>query len=83
MLTPAIAVEIGSSRIVVWRAQPPSSRRMWLSEKDHFRFGIVPWSVAGGEIVKGSCASRGAFLGPMIGAPFEPRSGTGAICGLD
>ena len=51
MFTPAIALDAGSSRIVVWRAQPPSSRRMWLSANDHFRFGIVPWSVAGGATV--------------------------------
>lgn len=51
MFTPAIAFEIGNSRVVVWRAQPPVSNRMWLSAKDHFRFGIVPWSVVGGATV--------------------------------
>jgi hypothetical protein len=53
MLTPAMAFEIGSSRIVTSRAHPPSSMRMWLSANDHFRFGMVPWSDVGERTVKG------------------------------
>jgi hypothetical protein len=30
----------------------PSSIRMWLPANDHFRFGIMPWSDAGGRTVK-------------------------------
>jgi len=44
----ASVVATGISRTVVCRAQPPSSRRLWLSAKDHFRLGKVPWSVRGG-----------------------------------
>jgi len=29
---------------------------MWLSVKDHFMFGMVPWSVRGGAVAHGSSA---------------------------
>src|SRR5215471_3838350 len=79
MLTPAISVAMGSSRIVVCRAQPPSSRRLWLSAKDHLRLGSVPWSVKGGASRSGSWASRGGFVGPRIDAPWLSRIGWGGV----
>src|SRR5436190_1623753 len=43
MLTPAISVETGNSRVVVCRPQPPGAIWLWLSAKGHRRFGSVPW----------------------------------------
>src|SRR5262249_33487973 len=77
MLTPAISVAMGSSRIVVCRAQPPSSRRLWLSAKDHLRLGSVPWSVRGGTSRSGAWASRGGCGGPRVDAPRVARIGCG------
>ena len=77
MLTMARSVEEGISRIVVCRDQPPSLILMWLSANDHLKVGSVPLSVAGGLILSGLCASREGFDGPMIGAPFSPRTGCG------
>jgi protease I len=73
-----MAFEIGNSRMVVPRAQPPSSIRMWLSANDHFRFGMVPWSEVGGRTVKGSCRSRSAFRGPTMSAPSPSLTGSAA-----
>jgi hypothetical protein len=75
MLTPASSVAIGISLIVVCRAQPPASSRLWLSANDHFRFGSVPWSVLGGDSLLGLSASRAGFEGPMSDAPLSPRIG--------
>ncbi len=75
MLTPAISVETGNSRTVVCRPQPPGAKCMWLSAKDHLRFGTVPWSCRGGTSVSGFWASRAGFDGPMMGAPKLPLIG--------
>ena len=55
MLTIAMSVEDGISRIVVCRDQPPSLILTWLSVKDHLKVGSVPLSVAGGMILSGLC----------------------------
>jgi len=68
-------VATGSSRIVVCRAQPPGCNRLWLSAKDHFRLGSVPWSVNGGDSLLGLWDSRAGFVGPISVAPFWPRIG--------
>jgi len=78
MLTPAISVEIGSSRTVVSRAQPPGSIRMWLSANDQRRLGRAPWSVLGGLVRLGFSAWRPSLRGPMMSAPSGPRIGSGA-----
>jgi hypothetical protein len=48
MSTPAMFLEMPSSRSVTWRVQPPRSSRMCDCENGNLRFGTVPWSVAGG-----------------------------------
>jgi hypothetical protein len=48
----------GSSRIVDCCAQPPGCNRMWLSAKDHLKFGSVPWSPCGGTSMSGFSARR-------------------------
>src|SRR5262245_31568605 len=79
MLTAASSVAAGSSRIVVCRAQPPASSRLWLSAKDHLRFGSVPRSVRGGTSRSGPWASRAGFAEPRIGAPWLSRIGWGGV----
>jgi hypothetical protein len=64
MFTPASVVAIGNSRAVTSRAQPPSSSRLWASEKENFKLGTSPESVFGGASMSGFCRSRAKFRGP-------------------
>ena len=96
MLTPASSTLVGSSRIVVCLAQPPScasvscrhynpkciatSILVCESAKLHLRFGIVPWSVEGGRTMSGCCRSRSGLRGPGISDPFPLRIGSGWRC---
>src|SRR5262245_10957877 len=49
---------------------------MWLSANDHRNVGRVPWSVTGGRSRSTAWASRAGFLGPSIGAPNLPTTGS-------
>ncbi len=80
MFTPAISLEIGSSRIVVSRVHPPGCSRMWLSANDHFMFGTDPRSVRGGAIRSGFWRSSGTLRGPSTDAPTPVACGCGSPC---
>src|SRR5919107_3240832 len=77
MSTPAISVLIGSSRVVVSRAQPPLRTRLCDKANGHLRFGIVPASVYGETRRLGFSRSTGTLRGPRIVAPSSPRIGCG------
>src|ERR687889_2911340 len=77
MSTPAISVLIGSSRVVVSRAQPPLRTRLCDKANGHLRFGIVPASVYGETRRLGFSRSNGTLRGPRIVAPSSPRIGCG------
>src|SRR5699024_9661825 len=77
IFTPAKVSEIGSSRVVVSRDQPPSFILICDSAYGHVKFGNVPLSVAGGVIVSGFCFSSGIFLAPNISPPLTPLIGFG------
>ena len=66
MFTPAISVLIGSSRVVVSRAQPPLRTRLCDNAKGHLKFGTVPASVAGAMSASGFWRSMGTLRGPMM-----------------
>src|SRR5699024_1381335 len=53
MLTPATCLEIGNSRSVTSRDQPPCYIRTCVSEYENFILSSVPPSVAGGTIISG------------------------------
>src|SRR5262252_4899982 len=53
ILTPAMDLEIGNSRTVTSRDQPPSWSRLCASEKGYLNVGTEPASVAGGTFESG------------------------------
>ena len=74
MLTPAISLEMPSSRSVTWRVQPPRSSRMCDAENGNFRFATVPWSVGGGDEDVGVLHFDRDVARPGIGAaPARPH----------
>ena len=75
MSTPAMVVEMGSSRAVISRDQPPVSSRLCASENENFRFGMVPASVSGDASRSGFWRSSSTLRGPMMVAPRAPRIG--------
>src|SRR4051812_21056512 len=77
MFTPARVVATGNSLAVTCRAQPPSWRRLWASEKENFRLGKVPESVRGGASMSGFWRSRSRLRGPGSVAPAFPLTGCG------
>src|ERR1700733_10074572 len=62
--TPAIVVEIGSSRAVTCRVHPPLSILLRAREKEYLNGLTVPLSVSGDQTEFGFSASSGAFFGP-------------------
>jgi len=76
MSTPAISLEMPSSRSVTWRVQPS---RMCEAEKGNFRFATVPWSVGGGTKMSGFCISIGMLRGPGSVPPLPGRIGCGGL----
>ena len=83
MLTPAMFLEMPSSRTVTCRVQPPNSRRMCELSNEKRKFGSVPWSAAGGEMMSGFWLPRIGFLGPGLVPPRPGRVGcgmAGAVC---
>ncbi len=62
--TPAMVVEIGSSRTVTWRVQPPPSTRLRARENEYLNGRTIPLSVEGGHAESGFSASRAVFCGP-------------------
>src|SRR5580658_4140552 len=62
--TPAMVVEIGNSRAVTWRVQPPLSTRLRAREKEYLNGFTVPLSVDGDHSESGFSAARGRFCGP-------------------
>src|SRR6266404_993029 len=53
--TPAIFFEIGMSRTVTCRVQPPSSRRLCDKEKEYLKGGCPPASVVGAHTESWLC----------------------------
>ena len=79
MLTPAIVLAIGNSRCVTSLDQPPGRIFMCVSANEKRRFGIEPWSVAGGVRKSGFSASRSGSRGPRMVAPLLPSMGLGGL----
>ena len=75
MLTPAISVAIGSSRVVISRAHPPLSTRLWAIAYGNLRFGTVPASVTGATRTSGFSRSTATLRGPRIVAPRPSTDG--------
>src|SRR5579864_772971 len=63
ILTPARDFEIGNSRTVTSRDQPPWCNRLWESENGYLNVGTEPASVAGGALESGFFTSRAALPG--------------------
>ena len=83
MFTPAMFLEMPSSRTVTCRVQPPDSRRMCELSNEKRKFGSVPWSAAGGEMMSGFWPARTGFFGPGLVPPLPGRVGCGiggAVC---
>src|ERR1700677_4382777 len=59
-----MVVEIGNSRAVTWRVQPPLSTRLRAKEKGYLNGFTVPLSVGGDHSEFGFSAARGRFCGP-------------------
>src|ERR1700716_3285763 len=78
MLTPAMSLATGSSRVVTSRAQPPLRTRFRAAANGNLRFGTVPESVHGGVSRLGFSISSGTFRGPRTDAPRSPTIGSGA-----
>src|ERR1700733_9293088 len=73
MSTPAIDLEMASSRIVTSRDHPPSCIRLWAIEKGYLKVWTPPASVGGGKKESGFWASSGGLVGPgslALGSSF-------------
>ena len=79
MSTPAISLEMPSSRSVTWRVQPPRSSRICDAENGNLQFATVPWSVGGGTKMSGFCNSIGMLRGPGSVPPRPGRIGCGGL----
>jgi hypothetical protein len=75
MSTPAMLVEMGNSRTVISRVQPPRSKRMCASANEKRRFGRMPASRAGGTKRSGFYTSTVTLRGPGSVPPRRGRSG--------
>src|SRR5271168_4267311 len=64
--TPAMVVEIGKSRTVTWRVQPPLSRRLREREKEYLNGFTLPLSVGGHHSESGFSAASGPFTWPGL-----------------
>src|ERR1700684_3902605 len=64
MSTPAIVLEIASSRIVTSRDHPPSCMRLCASPNGYLNVCTPPASVGGGRKESGFCASSAGLPGP-------------------
>src|SRR6266404_9783610 len=62
--TPAISFEIGSSRTVTCRVQPPLSTRLRDRANEYLNGATPPASVGGDHTESGFCASSSEFLLP-------------------
>src|SRR5580658_1976369 len=82
--TPAMVVEIGNSRTVTCRVQPPLSIRLCAREKEYLNGLTVPLSVEGDHSESGFSAARGRFCAPGLvsfGALWlAGRCACGAAC---
>src|ERR1700751_1857844 len=85
ILTPEISLEIAKSAWVTSRAQPPSwMRRGALLNEAQVR-GMLPTSVAGGEIADGKLSLIAVFCGPgSVALPgflalIEPCGGSSGL----
>src|SRR5579862_6713608 len=73
--TPAMVLEIGSSRAVTCRVHPPLSIRLRDSANEYLKGGTVPLSVSGGQTESGFSASSAVLLAPgwvSLGAVCAP-----------
>src|SRR5437764_8224835 len=66
MLTPAIAVDVGNSLTVTWRAQSPGWILRCCAENVLQKFGGLPWSVGGGTSASGCTDVIGLLSGPGL-----------------
>src|ERR1700691_4514525 len=60
-----MVVEIGNSRTVTCRVQPPLAIRLCDREKEYLKGFTVPLSVAGAHSESGFSAAKGMFCGPV------------------